>query len=48
MAGDTSPDPIQHVLPRVIKATNRVLMSKDNLDMIIITNGTLLSIQNMT
>lgn len=24
--GDTSPDPIQGVLPRVIEATNRVLM----------------------
>lgn len=24
--GDLSPDPIQHVLPRVIEATNRVLM----------------------
>lgn len=48
MAGDTSPDPIQAVLPQVIEATNRVLVSNGNLDMIIITNGTLLSIQNMT
>lgn len=48
MAGDTSPDPIQSVLPHVIEATNRVLISNGDLDMIIITNGTLLSIQNMT
>lgn len=46
MAGDTSPDPIQKVLPQVIEATNRVLVSNGDLDMIIITNGTLLSIQN--
>ena len=48
MAGDTSPDPIQKVLPHVIEATNRVLISNGDLDMIIITNGTLLAIQNMT
>ena len=48
MAGDTSPDPIQSVLPQVIEATNRVLISNGDLDMIIITNGTLLAIQNMT
>jgi carboxypeptidase D len=48
MAGDTSPDPIQRVLPRVIEATNRVLISNGDLDRIIITNGTLHSIQNMT
>ncbi|KAJ9620999.1 hypothetical protein H2203_007586 [Taxawa tesnikishii (nom. ined.)] len=46
--GDTSADPIQHVLPQVIEATNRVLVSNGDYDMIIITNGTLLSIQNMT
>lgn len=46
--GDTSPDPIQHVLPQVIEATNRVLIGNGDLDMIIITNGTLLAIQNMT
>ncbi len=46
--GDTSADPIQHVLPQVIEATNRVLISNGDYDMIIITNGTLLSIQNMT
>jgi len=46
--GDTSPDPIQHVLPQVIEATNRVLIANGQLDMIILTNGTLLSIQNMT
>ncbi|WVQ80584.1 hypothetical protein IAT38_002689 [Cryptococcus sp. DSM 104549] len=46
--GDTSLDPIQSVLPQVIEATNRVLISNGDYDMIIITNGTLLSIQNMT
>lgn len=45
---DTSLDPIQRVLPKVIEHTNRVLVSNGDLDMIIITNGTLLSIQNMT
>jgi len=46
--GDLSPDPIQHVLPQVIEATNRVLVANGDYDMIIITNGTLLSIQNTT
>ncbi|OCK73368.1 putative pheromone processing carboxypeptidase [Lepidopterella palustris CBS 459.81] len=46
--GDTSADPIQHVLPQVIEATNRVLVANGDYDMIIITNGTLMSIQNMT
>jgi len=45
---DTSLDPIQSVLPKVIEHTNRVLISNGDLDMVIITNGTLLSIQNMT
>lgn len=40
--GDTSPDPIQKVLPQVIEATNRVIVSNGDFDMIIITNGTLL------
>jgi carboxypeptidase D len=47
-AGDLSADPIQHVLPQVIEATNRVLIGNGALDFVIITNGTLLSIQNMT
>ena len=46
--GDLSADPIQHVLPQVVDATQRVLVSNGNYDMIIITNGTLLAIQNMT
>lgn len=46
--GDISADPIQHVLPQVIEATNRVLVSNGDFDMIILTNGTLLAIQNMT
>lgn len=43
--GDTAPDPIQHVLPQVIEATNRVLIGNGDFDMIIITNGTLLAIR---
>jgi len=46
--GDFSADPIQKVLPQVIEATNRVLVSNGDFDMIIITNGTLMAIQNMT
>ncbi|KAL3444712.1 Alpha/Beta hydrolase protein [Aspergillus insuetus] len=46
--GDISANPIEAVLPQVIEATNRVLISNGDFDMIIITNGTLLSIQNMT
>ncbi|KAL6230866.1 hypothetical protein BDW75DRAFT_248373 [Aspergillus navahoensis] len=46
--GDISANPIEHVLPQVIEATNRVLIGNGDYDMIIITNGTLLSIQNMT
>lgn len=46
--GDLAADPIQHVLPKVIEATNRVLVGNGDYDMIIITNGTLLAIQNMT
>jgi len=46
--GDESADPAQYVLPQVIEATNRVLVSNGDYDMIIITNGTLMAIQNMT
>ncbi|ORY27363.1 Alpha/Beta hydrolase protein [Naematelia encephala] len=46
--GDLSADPIQAVLPKVIDATQRVLIANGNLDGIILTNGTLLAIQNMT
>ncbi|KAG4420523.1 hypothetical protein IFR04_006343 [Cadophora malorum] len=46
--GDNSADPIQKVLPQVIEATNRVLISNAALDLVIITDGTLLAIQNMT
>ncbi|KAJ5693178.1 hypothetical protein N7462_002601 [Penicillium macrosclerotiorum] len=46
--GDTSANPIEHVLPQVIEATNRVLIGNGDYDMVIITNGTLLAIQNMT
>ncbi|KAF2842720.1 alpha/beta-hydrolase [Patellaria atrata CBS 101060] len=45
--GDLSADPIQYVLPKVIEAIDRVLVSNGNLDFSIITNGTLLAIRNM-
>ena len=45
---DQSPDPIQGVLPQVIEATNRVLIRNGDYDALILTNGTLLSLQNMT
>ena len=45
---DLSPDPIQAVLPQVIEATNRVIVSNADWDGLLLTNGTLLSIQNMT
>jgi carboxypeptidase D len=48
LEGDISADSIASVLPQVISATNRVLVANGDYDMIIITNGTLLSIQNMT
>ncbi|KAL6897422.1 serine-type carboxypeptidase F [Trichoderma evansii] len=46
--GDTSLDSIQHVLPRVIEATNRVLIANGDYDQEILTWGTMLAIQNMT
>ncbi|CAI7672312.1 unnamed protein product [Penicillium bialowiezense] len=45
---DESPNPTEHVLPRIIEATNRVLISNGAWDYLIITNGTLVAIQNMT
>jgi carboxypeptidase D len=46
--GDLSLDSIQYVLPKVIEATTRVLVSNADFDFSIITSGTLLAIQNMT
>ncbi|KAF2497651.1 alpha/beta-hydrolase [Lophium mytilinum] len=46
--GDLSADPIQHVLPRVIETTNRVLIAGGDYDMELPVVGTLLGIQNMT
>lgn len=46
--GDISANPIEKVLPQVIEGTNRVLIGNGDFDMVIITNGTLLAIQNMT
>lgn len=46
--GDFSADPIQHVLPQVIEATGRVLVANGDYDMEILTDGTLMGIQNMT
>ncbi|MBE7180467.1 MAG: hypothetical protein INR71_04510 [Terriglobus roseus] len=46
--GDYSADPIVKVLPQVIEATNRVLVANGDYDMEVLTEGTLLAIQNMT
>jgi hypothetical protein len=46
--GDTSLDSHINVLPRVIDATQRVLIAGGDYDMEIISLGTLLGIQNMT
>ncbi|CAL3965616.1 hypothetical protein PZA11_002523 [Diplocarpon coronariae] len=43
-----SSDSIQKVLPALIEATNRVLVSNSALNYMMITDGALLSIQNMT
>ena len=45
---DNSLDPTQKVLPQVIEATNRVLISTGAWDSVILSNSTLLAIQNMT
>ena len=45
---DTSPYVNLGVLPQVIEATNRVLISNGEWDANVITNGTLLAIQNLT
>jgi carboxypeptidase D len=45
---DNSLDPIQHVLPKVVEKTNRVLVANGDYDFEIISDGTLLAIQNMT
>jgi carboxypeptidase D len=45
---DNSDPTIQRVLPHVIDATQNVIIGHGSLDMIVLANGTLLSIQNMT
>ena len=45
---DTSPPCIQFAIPQVIEATNRFLIANGDLDFLLPSNGTLLSIQNMT
>ncbi|KAF1992197.1 alpha/beta-hydrolase [Aulographum hederae CBS 113979] len=46
--GDLSADPIQKILPELIDKTKRVLVANGDYDLEILTEGTLLSIQNMT
>lgn len=48
LATDTSPPSGLSVLPRVIERTKRTVIGHADLDMILIKNGTLLMIQNMT
>ncbi|KAI0402507.1 Alpha/Beta hydrolase protein [Xylaria palmicola] len=45
---DNSDPSTWRVLPHVIEATNNVIVGHGTLDMILLPNGTLLSIQNMT
>ena len=45
---DTSDPSTWRVLPRVIESTGNVIIGHGTLDMILLPNGTLLSIQNMT
>jgi carboxypeptidase D len=45
---DYSADPIQHVLPKLIEKTGRVLIGGGDYDFEILNQGTLLAIQNMT
>jgi carboxypeptidase D len=45
---DSSLPSSQKVIPQVIEATNRMLISNGDFDMILSTNNTLLTIQNMT
>lgn len=46
--GDASPPSSWGALPRVIDATKNVIISHGDLDYILLSNGTLLGIQNMT
>ncbi|KAI1274565.1 serine carboxypeptidase [Xylaria sp. FL0933] len=45
---DTSDPSIFRAIPHVIEATQNVIIGQGTLDMILVPNGTLLSIQNMT
>jgi carboxypeptidase D len=45
---DTSPPSTVSALPRVIDATKNVIVGHSALDMILLANGTLLALQNMT
>jgi carboxypeptidase D len=44
---DTSPNPTEKTLPRLIEATNRVLISNGDWDLQLLNDGALLAIQNM-
>ena len=45
---DTSAPPALSILPRVIEKNQRTLIAQGILDMVIISNGTLMAVQNMT
>jgi len=45
---DSSQLPVERVLPRVIDATQNVVIAHGALDMVLYANGTLLGLQNMT
>jgi carboxypeptidase D len=48
VGGDSSDPSSFHALPHVIEKTNNVIIGHGALDMVLIANGTLLGIQNMT
>jgi carboxypeptidase D len=47
-SGDSSPPSALSVLPSVIERSKRTIIAHGNLDFILLLNGTLMSIQNMT
>lgn len=47
-AGDSSPDVVYEVLPRVISKVKRTIIAHGLLDFVLIEEGTRLALQNMT
>lgn len=47
-SGDTSPPSSFEIIPSVIERTNKTIIAHGDLDFLLFTNGSLVSIQNMT